>query len=92
MRGFLRIAALAVWIVVAPGVLRAGVLQSAAAEGSNFQENYLLGDWAGFRTTLWEHGIKPKFLLVTCILILIVEMASKPFSDFYAGQRSFRLK
>jgi len=28
----------------------------------------------------------------TCILILIVEMASKPFSDFYAGQRSFRLK
>ena len=27
-----------------------------------------------------------------CILILIVEMASKPFSDFYAGQRSFRLK
>lgn len=65
MRGFLRIAALAVWIVVAPGVLRAGVPQSAAAEGSNFQDNYLLGDWAGFRTTLWEHGIKPKFLLVT---------------------------
>jgi hypothetical protein len=28
----------------------------------------------------------------TCILILIVEMASEPFSDFYAGQRSFRLK
>ncbi len=28
----------------------------------------------------------------TCILILIVEMASKPFSDFYAGLRSFRLK
>ena len=30
--------------------------------------------------------------LMPCILILIVEMASKPFSDFYAGQRSFRLK
>ena len=65
MRGFLRIAALAVWIVVAPGILRAGVPQSVAAEDSNFQENYLLGDWAGLRTTLWEHGIKPKFLLVT---------------------------
>jgi hypothetical protein len=29
---------------------------------------------------------------VACILILIVEMASEPFSDFYAEQRSFRLK
>ena len=30
--------------------------------------------------------------LIPCILILIVEIASKPFSDFYAGLRSFRLK
>jgi porin len=64
-RGFLRIALLAASILLSPGVLRAGVPDSAASEDSNFKENYLLGDWAGFRTTLWEQGIKPKFLLVT---------------------------
>jgi len=28
---------------------------------------------------------------LACMLILIFEMASKPFSDFYAGLPSFRL-
>jgi len=36
-----------------------------AEETPDFQENHLLGDWGGFRTTLWDHGIQPKFLLVT---------------------------
>jgi porin len=65
LRSFLRIALLAASILLNPGVLRAGVPDSAASEDSNFKENYLLGDWAGFRSTLWEQGIKPKFLLVT---------------------------
>jgi porin len=36
-----------------------------AEETPDFQENYLLGDWAGFRTSLWERGISPEFLLIT---------------------------
>ncbi len=35
------------------------------AQEENFKENYLLGDWGGFRTTLWERGINPEFLLIT---------------------------
>jgi porin len=31
----------------------------------NFESNYLLGDWGGARTALWEMGIDPQFLLIT---------------------------
>lgn len=37
----------------------------AADEVPDFKDNYLLGDWAGFRTTLWNQGVKPEFLLIT---------------------------
>lgn len=57
------------------GVALAGVPDSAAVEDANFRDNYLFGDWLGTRTTLWEHGIKPKFLLIT-----------DPYGNPYGGQ------
>lgn len=47
-----------------PG-LAAASGNAAVEEEAGFQDNYLLGDWGGFRTTLWEHGIRPEFLLIT---------------------------
>ena len=47
------------------GTARAAVPDSAAVEDDNFRENYLLGDWMGVRTSLWEQGVKPKFLLIS---------------------------
>jgi len=47
------------------GTARAAVPDSAAVENDNFRENYLFGDWMGVRTSLWEQGVKPKFLLIS---------------------------
>lgn len=46
------------------GATQAGIPPAAAVESDNFKENYLLGDWMGVRTALWEQGIMPKFLLI----------------------------
>lgn len=44
---------------------RAAVPDAVVTENVAFDEHYLLGDWMGARTKLWEHGIKPKFLLLS---------------------------
>ncbi|MFZ9690358.1 MAG: hypothetical protein ACO3DS_11035, partial [Phycisphaerales bacterium] len=35
------------------------------AASRRFQSNYLLGDWGGVRTELWEAGFEPTLLLIT---------------------------
>ena len=50
----------------------------AADEVPDFQENYLLGDWAGYRTTLWERGINPEFLF-------IADPYGNPYGGFSQG-------
>ena len=54
------------WPCPLPALLAALLFLCATvfAQEENFKENYLLGDWGGFRTTLWERGISPEFLLV----------------------------
>lgn len=47
------------------GMARAAGPDSAVVEDENFRQNYLLGDWMGVRTSLWEHGVKPEFLLIS---------------------------
>ncbi len=54
-----------VLLALCSATLRAAVPDSAAVEDDNFRENYLLGDWMGVRSSLREHGIKPKFLLIS---------------------------
>lgn len=36
-----------------------------ASAGGMFSEDYLLGDWAGVRTWLWDRGFEPKFLFIS---------------------------
>ncbi len=43
----------------------AAVPDAAAVEDQNFRQNYLLGDWGGLRSALWEKGIQAKVLLIT---------------------------
>jgi carbohydrate-selective porin OprB len=45
--------------------LRAAVPDAVVTEDAEFNQHYLLGDWMGVRTSLWEHGVKPKFLLIS---------------------------
>jgi carbohydrate-selective porin OprB len=45
--------------------LRAAVPDAFVTEDAEFDQHYLLGDWIGARTKLWEHGVKPKFLLIS---------------------------
>ena len=45
--------------------LRAAVPDAVVTEDAEFNQHYLLGDWMGARTKLWEHGVKPKFLLIS---------------------------
>ena len=45
--------------------LRAAVPDAVVTEDAEFDQHYLLGDWMGARTKLWEHGVKPKFLLIS---------------------------
>jgi porin len=40
-------------------------MTAAQTAKQNFESNYLLGDWGGARTALWELGIDPQFLLIT---------------------------
>ncbi|MFN5698241.1 MAG: carbohydrate porin [Cyanobacteriota bacterium] len=43
----------------------ASVPDSAAAQDRSFDQNYLFGDWGGWRTSLAERGIRPMLLLIT---------------------------
>ena len=45
--------------------LRAAVSDAVVTEDAEFDQHYLLGDWMGVRTSLWEHGVKPKLLLIS---------------------------
>ena len=45
--------------------LRAAVPDAVVTEDAEFDQHYLLGDWMGERTKLWEHGVKPKLLLIS---------------------------
>jgi porin len=56
----------------------------AAEEIPDFQENYLLGDWAGFRTSLWERGINPEFLL-------IADPYGNPYGGFAQGFTTYSM-
>jgi len=62
-----RIARWASAVVVAwcAATLRAAVPDGVVTEAADFGQHYLLGDWMGVRTSLWEQGIKPKFLLIS---------------------------
>ena len=44
---------------------RAAVPDAVLTEDAESDQHYLLGDWMGVRTSLWEHGVKPKFLLIS---------------------------
>ena len=43
----------------------ARVPDSAAVEDRQFEQNYLLGDWGGVRSALWDQGVQVKLLLIS---------------------------
>ena len=45
--------------------LLAAVPDSAAVEDRQFEQNYLLGDWGGVRSALWDEGVQVKLLLIS---------------------------
>ena len=45
--------------------LLAAVPDSAAVEDQQFEQNYLLGDWGGVRSALWDEGVQVKLLLIS---------------------------
>jgi len=45
--------------------LMAAVPDSAAVEDREFAQNYLLGDWGGVRSALWDQGVQVKLLLIS---------------------------
>ena len=65
LAGVLASLALATGLAARPGAAHAGVPDSAYTEDAELRDKYLLGDWMGARTWLWEHGVKPKFLLLS---------------------------
>jgi porin len=52
-------------VALCSATLRAAVPDAVVTEDAEFDQHYLLGDWMGARTSLWERGVKPKFLLIS---------------------------
>ena len=76
LRSLPRVAATILAALLCAKGARAGVPPSAAVEDDQFQRNYLLGDWMGSRTWLWERGLQPKLLLI-----------SDPYGNATGGRR-----